>query len=501
MLGLDCPIPRLSGHFKQMKKLLLLCFLAALCLPGSSLKAQSGVAESPTGADFLHRSSPTVPHGLRDTHRGGETRPDMLQEGECSSASSDTLSIGDQIPEGMVFRHVLNNDGEPLDFDRLTKGKYTVLALWSTGCFASSASIAKIDSLSQQFREEIAFVPVTFDAEDRVSSLVRDVKFLQDVNLPMVMQDDRLYRYFPHRIVPHFVVLDRAGKIMAVTGKEDITAKMLGELLDTGHAGFRVKEDKKVDFDFKEYLISGNIQLEEKNILYQSALTHYIPGMRGSSVSKDGTEGYIRLTAASVSTLFQYAYSGNDFSNLFRRNRVEYEGFAPDEIATSKKGLDYQEWARAAGHVYNYELIVPPGQDKYGHMKEDLKRYFPQVDARVENRKRTVLALVKTGDVDFRPSQADKYAIELTEGMEITKGTFGLLAYYLNFYFQQKSPYPIVDRTGIDFETDFKIRGRLGNRESLIAGLREIGLDLVEREEEIPVLVLSKIDDPRLTAR
>ncbi len=63
-----------------MKKTLLTCFLAALCLAGSSPKAQSGVAESPTGADFLHRSRPTVPHGLRDTHRGGETRPDTLPE-------------------------------------------------------------------------------------------------------------------------------------------------------------------------------------------------------------------------------------------------------------------------------------------------------------------------------------------------------------------------------------------------------------------------------------
>ncbi|WP_339877935.1 thioredoxin-like domain-containing protein [uncultured Algoriphagus sp.] len=81
-----------------MKKTLLTCFLASLCLYGSTLTAQ--VADSP-GADFLHRSSPSVPFGLRDTHRGGETRSDTLpeqnglvdhsvatgQEGESSSAS------------------------------------------------------------------------------------------------------------------------------------------------------------------------------------------------------------------------------------------------------------------------------------------------------------------------------------------------------------------------------------------------------------------------------
>ncbi len=54
--------------------------MGGVCLLGSKLKAQSGVAESPTGADFLHRSSPIVPHGLRDTHRGGVTRSDTLSE-------------------------------------------------------------------------------------------------------------------------------------------------------------------------------------------------------------------------------------------------------------------------------------------------------------------------------------------------------------------------------------------------------------------------------------
>ncbi|WP_339870373.1 hypothetical protein [uncultured Algoriphagus sp.] len=83
-----------------MKKHLFTCFLASLCLFGSTSTAQ--VADSP-GADFLHRSSPSVPFGLRDTHRGGETRSDTLpeqnglvdhsaakgQESEGSSAQSE----------------------------------------------------------------------------------------------------------------------------------------------------------------------------------------------------------------------------------------------------------------------------------------------------------------------------------------------------------------------------------------------------------------------------
>ncbi|WPR73744.1 TlpA disulfide reductase family protein [Algoriphagus sp. NG3] len=77
-----------------MKKLVLLCFLGGVCLLGSKLKAQSGVAESPiVGADFLHRSQP---------HRGGETRSDtfLQQTNEAENYSSPFLSRGQSTVEG-----------------------------------------------------------------------------------------------------------------------------------------------------------------------------------------------------------------------------------------------------------------------------------------------------------------------------------------------------------------------------------------------------------------
>lgn len=64
-----------------MKKLIQLCFLVpiaiGICLYGSTSTAK--VADSP-GADFLHRSSPSVSFGLGDTHRGGEIRSDNFTE-------------------------------------------------------------------------------------------------------------------------------------------------------------------------------------------------------------------------------------------------------------------------------------------------------------------------------------------------------------------------------------------------------------------------------------
>ncbi|SFT42171.1 hypothetical protein SAMN04489724_0683 [Algoriphagus locisalis] len=101
-----------------MKKHLFTCFLASLCLYGSTLPAQ--VADSP-GADFPHRSVTEVSFRTGDTHRGGGTRSDTMperidlvsysgaqgQEGESSSAS-----VGEAAP-AVIYVETLSL--EPMD--------------------------------------------------------------------------------------------------------------------------------------------------------------------------------------------------------------------------------------------------------------------------------------------------------------------------------------------------------------------------------------------------
>ncbi|MDR7130984.1 thiol-disulfide isomerase/thioredoxin [Algoriphagus sp. 4150] len=87
-----------------MKKHILTCFLASLCLYGSTSTAQ--VADSP-GADFLHRSQPQVSPDPGDSHRGGAIRPDTLPEknglvdhsgqGQESAGSSATVGENNQV--------------------------------------------------------------------------------------------------------------------------------------------------------------------------------------------------------------------------------------------------------------------------------------------------------------------------------------------------------------------------------------------------------------------
>ncbi|MFC4875109.1 hypothetical protein, partial [Negadavirga shengliensis] len=249
----------------------------------------------------------------------------------------------------------------------------------------------------------------------------------------------------------------------------------------------------RIPFLHKEKFISENRQIPHKNIRFQSSLSAYIPGVSGALVVSDDFGGHIMAINTPVLKLFRTAYSANDLPNYFGNNRIDLEGFGPDDLNTGKTGLDYLQWMEEGDHVFSYELITPPGTDKFALMREDLKRYFPHIEAHIENRKRTIWAMVKTGTGDFPPSTGAKTHYDVGPmGIKVTNSRLQGFVYYLNLYFMQDSPYPVMDRTGIDYPIDFEVDARLSDLESLRGGLQRIGLDLELREEEIPVLVLKK---------
>ncbi|WP_186758649.1 TlpA family protein disulfide reductase [Echinicola salinicaeni] len=454
-----------------MKKTTFTCFLALLCLLGSKVYGKE-----------LNKVAYTSARG-----DGGGAPVSLL----------DTLTIGDRLPEDKSFERAINHSGSSLAFGDF-KGKYLVLSFWSTVCSASTHYLADLEKLQEDFGDKIQFLPVTMDDPDKVGAVLQAYPALKDVNLPMVVGERGLLRSFPHNTLPHFVILDPKRKVLAITGKEDLTENKLKALIRTGNPTFRLKSDKRIPFEHEERLISENAQIPDKNISFQSALTRYIPGVRGAQLDSDEKGGHIQLVNVPLYKLYRMAYSGKDLANYFGNNRIIAEGFGEEELFTDRTGIDYLEWMEAGGHVYGYELITPPGMDKYSLMKEDLKRYFPHIEAKVEKRPQTVWAIVKKEGAVFSASTADKvwYDVRPT-GIRVDKSTLTGFIYYLNLYFMQNSSYPVMDLTGIDYPIDFEVKAALSNRESLKKGLNEIGLDLVKREEEIPVLVLKKIGNPK----
>ena len=454
-----------------MKKYLFTCFLASLCLYGSELKANSKVAS-----------------------------PGLEEEWGAISTSSDTLKIGDHIPSGIEFSEVLQYDSDKLRLDDY-KGKYVILEFWAPTCTASIASLPEMDRIQEEYGDRLAVLPITVFPGKPILDLFQGYDFMEGVDLPLIVNETSLRKSFPHVVIPHIVILDQQGKIIAITGQEDLSPANLKALLDEDKVLFRTKVDTDIQLPKTERLISGSPQLKNKNIWYQSAMTGFIPGVTGSLIQNFTGMSHIRIVNMELIYYYQLAYSERNLTDYFGRNRIDRIGFDPDELITEKMGLDYEEWKAEGTHVFGYELIAPPNVNAYRLMREDLKRFFPHIEASVEMKKKMVYAIVQAEGKSFPKSIGAERNYKVGGGtVEMTNYPLEGFVYHMNAMFWSKKSEPLIDLTGIDYPIDLKLKVRLSDPESLREALRENGLDLIKREEEIPVLVMRKISEPNLLA-
>lgn len=433
-----------------------------------------------------------------DTHRSPSIgHPSTLPSSSIgllhNTNPSDSLTIGDQLPPGIVLDQVLNA-AEPIRLDDL-KGKYVLLQFWAPSCSASIASLPQIDQLQSAYREDLQVVSVSAFSEEDIKSTFQIYPALSGLKLPFATREKDLLSLFPHTVIPHVVLLDRDSKVIAITGIEDITPTNLNRMLKGDYSGFRFKSDKRIQLDPKSKLISESPQIPHKNIRYQSAFTGYLPGVPSSLIQNLGPFSHIRIVNMSLIAHFQLAYSERNLKDYFGRNRIVIEGFGPEELYSEKQGRDYEDWMASGDHVFGYELIVPQAENPYRMMREDLNRFLPWIRASIQQRPRKILALtLQEGKVI--PKSTAQRSYQTRSGVHMTNYPLEGFIYHLNAQFLSSSELPIIDQTGIDYPIDLTLNANLGNVQSLRSALLNQGFDLIEKTETIPVLVLTKNNQP-----
>lgn len=403
------------------------------------------------------------------------------------------LSTGDTVPN-IHLNHIINHSGGKatlLDF----QGKLLILDFWATWCAPCIALLPKTDSLQQVYKDQVQFLPVTYQSKEKVEKLLHNLQSRKGItlNLPIVVEDTVLHNLFPHRELPHYVWISTKGKVLAITGHEEVNAENIRRRLDHKPATLAAKQDKQVPFNREEPLLSGNTDISEKPVLYQSAFTGYIEGIHSSFTifPKDSLSGR-RVVAlnAPLPTLYKIAY-GSLRGTYFNHNRIITEVKDTTQFWSALTGNPYTAWLQ--DHSYCYELIVPPhllGQEAT-IMQQDLARFFPQYTAKVEIRSRQVLAVVRTGKKDKLKSAGGTPAVEIDAfGCQLRNHYLSNLALQLNAKYLQHLSTPVIDETGYKGRVDMSLAADMSNVSSIKKALKLYDLDLVEKTQEIEVLVI-----------
>ena len=227
------------------------------------------------------------------------------------AAAVKPLTIGDRVTDILI--NVYNYPAPSIHLSGL-KGKLIILDFWGTWCGACIESFPEMQDLKNKFGNSLQLLFIdrdTNETQNKVSAFFRNRKLRtgQSFEFPYVLHDTTFVNYFPNTSVPHCVWLDSSLKVLAITGKEQVTAAHIQKFLSGAPLSMPVKDDAR-DFNPENSLLSGN-KSSPNDFIYRSVFTRYQEGLGntiGKSQLKNNDITRMYIINYSLFSIFQMAY-------------------------------------------------------------------------------------------------------------------------------------------------------------------------------------------------
>lgn len=381
----------------------------------------------------------------------------------AAAAQDKAVWVNDPMPP-IELTAIVNAPQQAVSLAQL-QDKVVIFEFWATWCGSCIASFPHLQKLQQDFEDQLAVFTVTTDEPARIE------KFLKKsaLTLPVVLDTaEVLGQYFPHRTIPHTVVLDKKGIVRAITTPEKITAKLLQAVL----------EDKPIQLEEKRDVLEfdPDTPLSERgNAIYQFTMTSYQEGLPSYSREfRDGIYKGRRILALNVGlrTLYELA---NDFP-VYSRTILE----VPDATL--------YDWTPET--AYCVDLIVPPKDS--AELKSKLLHLLESnfnLHSNLEVRQQDVLVLKVKDKNLLQPFLTTGKTPSFSfsgNGLELQNHPLAELASFLESMLNQ----PVLDETGMAERFDLSIPWYHENPKNIVAELEKIGLDLSPAERQLKMLIL-----------
>ena len=373
--------------------------------------------------------------------------------------------IGSKAPD-IIFEQMLNYPSRTVRLSNL-EGKVIILDFWATWCAPCIASFPKLEELQSKFNGKLQIITITSDSEERIQ------KFLakREMNLPIAIDPSRkLAEFFPHRSIPHTVVIDKNGTVRAVTTSSEINQELIQKVIDNETVNLPEKID---DLEFDPSVpLSGN-----ENFVFQVTITPFQEGVPSFSNLTGGEGPYknrrIITTNLSARTLYEIAYQ---FPSI-TRTVVEINN--PSSIAWNKQ------------NAICFELIVPEelGSQRFEIMQKQLDMYFG-FETLITQKEMEVIVLQRIANKEHSLTiSAEKSPSEKSysgAGLKMTNNSLDFLVSFL----ENQLELPVIDETNLTANYDLEISWFNENPEQIYIELEKIGLELQKAYKKIDVLLI-----------
>ena len=395
-------------------------------------------------------------------------------------------SLVNQLCPDFVFDTLINYKKERLAITDL-KGKFVIIDFWGTFCVPCINDIPEIEQLQKRFGDTLQILMVATDGYQRAKQFYATrSKGNKPMQLPCAI-NRKFVDYFQVKEVSTYVWIDDKGIIKAITNDSQITDQNVADFINRKKLQFRQKEEE-VKIDRKKYLVSVANEMDSSSVMYYSALTKYLKGVRSSYSPPVKGRTRVYVTNLPVSNLYQIAFGDSTRAVPFNRTVVESDH--PENISYPENE-DYDVWK--VDHTYCYELTVPKEKQKdiQKIMQEELKRIFG-LNVFWEYRTQKCLILKKEKEPRFFADSnvTPKLAVSVG-GVTVKNQPFSTLTEFIQHYLQRKI---VLDETGITGNIDVVLQAQMNDEDAVNEALKQYGLSLRYEERQVQMLV---IKDPQ----
>ncbi|HVW97192.1 MAG TPA: TIGR03435 family protein [Mucilaginibacter sp.] len=376
------------------------------------------------------------------------------------------LKNGELVPE-INFVTVLNAPVKQTALSTL-KGKVVLIEYWATWCGSCIVAMPHLKQLQEKFPDKLQVITVTDETAKRTGQFLA----VKPSNLWFAVDTARaISAVFPHQLIPHTVLIDQDGKLVANTSPEFVTEKVIDSILSRQIVHLPEKKDNPMDYDeiIKTYFSAAD------TVQHRFMMLPKIPGAPGLSTTwlTDSVFSGRRLTCLNVGLSLLYRLANNNFP--YGRT-IDKTGDDPDKSP-----------------AYCLDIIVPEKADLLPTLRKELAKRF-DLQAKIDPQIKDVYVLTITDSAKFkkvprntsgkrtyyaRHGEIDQQDMTMTDFADYLE-SFGIVSR------------PVIDETGNHEKLDIKFSFQPENPASLTKVLSDMGLKLEQAQRTVNMLVLSK---------
>jgi thiol-disulfide isomerase/thioredoxin len=397
-----------------------------------------------------------------------------------STNSIKPLQIGDSIPSALwnLPLQMIKAGQEGSTTVTLSdyKGKLIILDFWATYCSSCIKAMPGIHQVKEEIGEQLAVLPITSGKEPLIGEFLGSNHLIKHLNIFSIVNSQPLNKYFPHRIIPHYVWITPSGRIAATTDADEITAANINKLLNEASLDLNIKQD----LDPKRHLF-----LHDKVMPTSSEMKYYAIVMDGLIPGLPST-GNIKRTKEGV--IYGYAYYNKPLDFIYKLLTKQLLG----DLYSEKRIVFRDTAGTAIKDVFSLDFLVSPSSanvlsDRMLRALNDATGFHCER----QSIKSDCLVLVRSGSNDRLISKGGKHLNSLfSNGNELANSPIATLIKRLNMSDISGNKI-VVDETHYKGNIDIRLDGELNNIKNLNKILKRYGLMLKVAKRSLEYFIIS----------